>query len=134
MIKKTYTLKRTPLKRSQKPLKRNPIKKKVKSLKDREEERIEQEKLWNFFLEIWNERLHYSELSGEWLGNEPLTTMFDHLLEKSTFPDYKFEKWNIALITPDEHSAKTNGFPLLKHAQMIEKAFRTHEILKDANR
>lgn len=74
------------------------------------------------FLQIWNERPRYSEVSGEWLGNAPLTWMFDHLLEKSKYPQFRLEKNNIALVTFEEHEAKTNGHPLPKHQELIDNA------------
>ena len=99
------------------------IKRKKKSKEQIEEGKAEREQMWNLFREIWNERPHYSELSGKWLGKEPLSTMFDHLLEKGNekYEHLKYNKKNIILITPDEHYAKSNGFPLPKHRELIEQ-------------
>lgn len=94
-------------------------------MKNAEQKRIkmlDRERMWNMFLEIWRERPHKSEISGKWLGNEPLSCMFDHLLEKELYPELKFEKENIMLMTCDEHTNKTNGWPLEKHKEAIEKA------------
>lgn len=63
----------------------------------------------NFFLEIWNNRPHRCENCREWLGNEPLSYMFDHLLEKSKYPDLRFEKDNIMLVCLECHDNKTRG-------------------------
>jgi hypothetical protein len=95
------------------------------------EEKKEKEKMWNFFMEIWKERPHRSEVSDQWLGNEPLTIFFDHLLEKEKYPEIKYEKWNIALVTWSEHDAKGNGFPLPKHQQLIDEAREKWKELRD---
>lgn len=55
------------------------------------------------FLEIWNERPHFSEISGDPLGEEPCAWMFLHILNKKKYPRYKLEKKNVALGTFDEH-------------------------------
>jgi len=78
--------------------------------------------MMQFFLEIWNERPRYSAVSGEYLGPTPLNWMFDHLLEKSKYPHLRLEKDNIALVTFEEHEAKTNGRPLPKHQELIDNA------------
>jgi len=64
-----------------------------------------------FFLQVWkNRKQHDCENCGKWLGNEPLSYMFDHLLEKSKFPELKFEEDNIMLVCLECHDNKTRGF------------------------
>jgi hypothetical protein len=63
------------------------------------------ETMRNFFLEIWKERKHYSEVSGEYLGSEPLSTFFHHILSKEKYPDEAYNKSNIILLTLDEHTS-----------------------------
>lgn len=63
-----------------------------------------------FFLQIWNKKKHECENCGKWLGKEPLSYMFDHLLEKSKHPDLKFEEDNIMLVCLECHDNKTRGF------------------------
>ena len=82
----------------------------------------DREKMWNFFLEIWKERPHYCQVTGKWLGNTPKSWMFEHILEKSKYPDLAYEKDNVILIDFEPHELKTNGFPLPKHREFIEKA------------
>jgi len=124
-------LKRTYLKKEGKCLSRNKkLQSKPKSTERLEEELKEREKQWNFFLEIWKERPHISEVSRLPLGNQPNSCFFDHLLEKSKYPTLKYEKWNIALVTVNEHSAKTNGFPKREHQQLINKAKEKYEQIK----
>jgi len=64
-----------------------------------------------FFLQIWNKKKeHNCENCGKWLGKEPLSYMFDHLLEKSKFPELKYEEDNIMLVCLECHDNKTRGF------------------------
>jgi len=122
-------LKRSPLKKSNTPLSRgtglkktSKLKAKVKTQEEKDQQKKDIEKMWTMFREIYQERGPYSEISGEYLGPEPLSWMFDHLLEKSRYPEIKYEKWNILMVTFAEHSAKTNGYPLDAHVIAIEKA------------
>jgi hypothetical protein len=62
----------------------------------------------DFFWEVWSERAPYSEVSGRFLGSEPLAHFFSHILPKSTYPAGKYDKENIALITMDEHTLWEN--------------------------
>jgi hypothetical protein len=62
------------------------------------------ETMRNLFLEIWKERKHYSEVSGDYLGGEALSTFFHHILPKSKYPDLEYDKSNIILLTLDEHT------------------------------
>jgi hypothetical protein len=79
------------------------------------------------FIRLWMEREdadghHYSALSGKRLPEKFSTLYFDHLLERSKYPELEFEEENIIIILPDEHQLKTNGNPLPKHKILIEKA------------
>ena len=58
----------------------------------------------DFFLQIWKKRKHYSEVSGEYLGREPLTVFFHHILAKEKFPEAEYDEDNIILLTFDEHN------------------------------
>jgi hypothetical protein len=86
------------------------------------EEAYEKNKMQALFFKIWTKRPHNSQLSGTPLGNEPLTTFFDHLLEKKAYPQFKFEEENIILVTATEHDARTKGHPSEKHKEAIERA------------
>lgn len=57
-----------------------------------------------FYTEIWEERGGICQVSGDYLGAEPLTTMFHHILPKAKFPQYRYCSWNIILIHPDLHA------------------------------
>ncbi len=56
-----------------------------------------------FYLDIWNTRQHFCIVSGNYLGREPLTVFFHHLLPKSKFPQYRHCSWNIVLVTWEVH-------------------------------
>ena len=56
-----------------------------------------------FFLKIWKKKLHYSEISMDYLGKEPLTIFFHHILPKEKYPQAAFDEENIILLTLEEH-------------------------------
>ncbi len=56
-----------------------------------------------FFLQIWKKRPHKSEISGEYLGSEALSTYFHHILPKSKYPKASLDEENIILLTWEEH-------------------------------
>jgi hypothetical protein len=60
------------------------------------------------FLAIWKKRPHRCENCDAYLGSEPLSYMFDHVLEKSKYPDLRYEEENICMLCLDCHSDKTN--------------------------
>jgi len=57
-----------------------------------------------FFLQIWGKRRHFSEISNIYLGREPLSTYFHHILPKEKFPEAEYDEDNIILLTLDEHT------------------------------
>ena len=61
----------------------------------------------NFFMEIWRTRPHRSEVSNTFLGNEPLTVFFHHILpkEEKKYPQAMYDKENIILLTLQEHES-----------------------------
>ena len=58
-----------------------------------------------FFLQVWKHRKHYSEVSNTYLGKEPLTIYFHHILPKEKYPQAAFDEKNIVLLTFDEHTS-----------------------------
>lgn len=79
------------------------------------------------FLEIWNEREHYSELSQKYLGEEPLTTFFHHVLEKELYPEVKYEKWNIILVRFEEHQDIHNSRYAEKYKRILNRTKERYE-------
>ena len=63
-------------------------------------------------MEIWAERPHYSEVSGKYLGEEPLRHFFSHICGKGAHPSIRYEKGNIMLMTIEEHHEWDFGNPL----------------------
>lgn len=57
----------------------------------------------DFFLQLWQKRPHYSEVSGKWLGKEPLTIFFHHILPKEKYPQASLDEENIIFLTLEEH-------------------------------
>lgn len=93
-------IKRKPL-----PASRNTgLKTKIKSFVDKEKINA----MRNFFMEIWKERKHYSEVSGLFLGNEAMSTYFHHILPKSKYPEAAYWKSNIILLNLEEHESVEN--------------------------
>jgi hypothetical protein len=95
-------LKKTPLKRGNKPLAKSSLKKSGKAKHiDRQEQREEDIK---FYTEIWNERNKRCELTGKYLGEEIMIIYFHHLLPKNKYPEFRHKKWNIIQIQSDLHA------------------------------
>lgn len=61
------------------------------------------------FKEIWDERPHVSQISGDFLGDDMNAFFFSHVLGKGAFPAFKLLKENIWLETPAEHMEWENG-------------------------
>ena len=62
-----------------------------------------------FFLSIWKKRAHKSEVSGDYLGKEPMSTYFHHILAKEKYPEACLDEENIILLTLEEHSNVENN-------------------------
>jgi len=73
----------------------------------------------NFFMSIWAKRSHKCEHCGKWLGKEPRSYMFDHLLEKSKYPKLRLEEDNILLVCLECHDNKTRGIISEKYQEKI---------------
>ena len=63
----------------------------------------------DFFLSIWKKRSHKSEVSGVYLGKEPMSTYFHHILPKEKYPEACLDEENIILLTLEEHSNVENN-------------------------
>ena len=59
--------------------------------------------LHEFFLKLWKKFPHYSMVSGKYLGSEPLSVFFHHILPKEKYPQAEFDEENIILLTWEEH-------------------------------
>lgn len=85
-----------------KPRKRIPAQSLTKDVKKDEAIR-EISEMQEFFLQIWKKKLHYSEVSMDYLGREPLSVFFHHILPKSKYPEAALDEENIILLTLNEH-------------------------------
>jgi hypothetical protein len=74
--------------------------------------------LREFFLQIWKKSKRKSEVSGTYLGSEPMSTYFHHILPKEKYPEACFDEENIILLT------------LLEHDQVEMDMYRYEEINK----
>lgn len=126
-------MKRTPLKRNK------PLNKYGTRRKSRERE-------LDLFVEIWNERPHYSEVSGKRLLPKPSHTdegawrmwvsQFSHLVPKGSYRGMRLRKENIVLKTVEEHD-QWHNIPkselATKHPGWALIIDRYHENLAYAN-
>ena len=72
-----------------------------------------------FFLSIWKKRKHYSEVSGQYLGSEPLSIYFHHILSKEKYPEASLDEENIILLSLEEHSNVEND--MYKYEEINQK-------------
>lgn len=86
-----------------------------------------------FFLEIWGEREHFSDISQRFLGDEPFTYNFHHVFPKESYPDIQFERWNIILVTLLEHENIHNSRFTEKYKEIIKKTEEKYEDWKEKN-
>jgi 5-methylcytosine-specific restriction endonuclease McrA len=63
-----------------------------------------------FFMNFWRtHKPHICENCNKQLGREPLSYMFDHVLEKSKYTELAFEEENIMYLCLECHDLKTRG-------------------------
>jgi len=77
-----------------------------------------------FFMEIWKKRKHYSEVSGNYLGSEAMSTYFHHILPKEKYPEACLDEENIILLTFPEHQSVENDM------YKYEEVNKRRELLK----
>lgn len=75
-------------------------KQRIKDKEDAELRKRDRE-LW---AEIWAERPHIDFETEEPIYGEPLTLYFHHVLPKSEYPEFRYCKWNIVLVSWDTHA------------------------------
>jgi hypothetical protein len=81
----------------------NVQKRTSKQLTKEIDKKIKTHKMFEFFIELWKKRSHKSEVSGDYLGKEPLSVFFHHILPKNKYPEACFDEENIILLTLLEH-------------------------------
>ena len=85
-----------------------------------------------FFMKIWRKRPHHSQVSLDYLGKEPLSVFFHHILPKNKYPDAKFDEENIILLTLEEHDQVESDIYRyetvnIKREKLLEKYERSKE-------
>ena len=59
--------------------------------------------MWEFFLRVWKNRNHVSEVSGEKLDSPPSSLYFHHILLKSKHKEAMYDEENIIILSSMEH-------------------------------
>lgn len=81
-------------------------------------------RMLNFFFIIFAKRPHRSEVSGTYLGEEPLSVFFHHILPKNKYPEAAFDEENIILLTFEEHCAVESNptkYPIINERRELLK-------------
>lgn len=90
--KKIYVLKRTPLQKISK--------KRLRKINDAKKLTVKDKML---YAEIWEEREHIDFETGLPIYGEARTLYFHHVLEKHLYPQFRYKKWNIIIISWETH-------------------------------
>jgi hypothetical protein len=87
-----------------------PVKKSglARLIDDAIDEELQKFTMKDFFGSLWLNRKHYSEVSGKYLGSEPLSIYFHHILPKEKYPQAALDSENIIFLTGDEHGNVEN--------------------------
>jgi len=85
------------------------------------------DRMWLVFKRIWdrieeNEGRVTCRSCGKPLGDTPQPIFFDHLLEKSKYPELRLVEDNIYVVCSTCHGKKNNGYPTAKHKEAIKRA------------
>jgi hypothetical protein len=108
---------RNLLQRQKKPIRK--ISRKGKERREQKSKLSEKDKL--FWAAIWEEREHVDFETNEPIFGEPLTLYFHHILLKSKYPQYRFKKWNIVLVSWDTHTKTHTNIDLVPRIKAYEK-------------
>jgi hypothetical protein len=83
-----------------------------------------------FFMKIWKKKLHYSEISMDYLGDDPLSIFFHHILPKNKYPEAAFDEENIILLTLNEHDQVESDVyrfeEINKRREQLKKKYEIH--------
>jgi len=84
----------------------------------------------DMFLSIWKKRPHKSEVSGDSLGSEPLSTFFHHILPKNKYLKAALDEENIILLTWEEHDQVESDIyrfeEINKRREQLKKKYEIH--------
>jgi hypothetical protein len=79
-----------------------------KQLSKEIEKKLTTHKMFEFFISYWKKSDKKSALSGKFLGKEPMSTYFHHILAKEKYPEACLDEENIILLTLEEHNNVEN--------------------------
>ena len=98
-------MKKTPLKRGTSQLKKSALKKGgIKSNEKQAEKSLQKIQDNEFYLKIWEERKHISDLTGKIIPGECSPAYMHHLLPKHKYKNLRYEPDNILLCEIEYHS------------------------------
>jgi 5-methylcytosine-specific restriction endonuclease McrA len=119
---------RTPLNKGQKRLKRTALSSRSKKYKEKQAERdVLREADQMFYEGIWNSRPHFCFESGAYLGEEPASYMFHHVLEKSKYPQFRHCDWNIVVLSWEKHNQVHNNIDKTPRVKFLrEQLLKKH--------
>ena len=72
------------------------------------EKKLNTAEMFEFFISYWKKSDKKSAVSGKFLGKEPLSVFFHHILPKEKYPEACLDEENIILLTLEEHSNVEN--------------------------
>ena len=72
------------------------------------EKKLKTAEMFEFFISYWKKSNKKSAVSGKFLGKEPLSVFFHHILPKEKYPEACLDEENIILLTLEEHSNVEN--------------------------
>lgn len=55
------------------------------------------------FMQIWDERPHYCEITKKFLGDDFSVSFFSHILTKGAYPEARLDPENILLVSNEMH-------------------------------
>lgn len=111
------------------------VQKQTYKLKRSVKKKEDSSKLHNFFIDLWDERCDsngncFCFESGKLMSREVYReniACYHHLLFKSRFPEFKFNKDNIVIITPDIHTQTHQD--IYKTPKIKDETERIRELL-----
>lgn len=111
-------MKKSPIKRTGKPLKSNStikrnskLKKKGKSQQVKDVERAQQDAMWEIFELHWNSKPHICENCNTPIWGENKSLYHHHCMPKHRYKELRYEIDGLMLLCWPCHQATENGYP-----------------------
>jgi hypothetical protein len=79
------------------------------------------ERLQELYDKLWLKlpRRKTCSCCGTVIYGDNKTIYWDHILDKSVYPDFALEEWNLLFVCGDCHAQKSMGHPTEKHQKII---------------